>query len=46
MGVIANGARVPLPSSCWLHAGAFSNVAVTGGVIAVLALAVSPSRWH
>jgi hypothetical protein len=46
MGVIANGARAPSPSSCWLHAGAFSNVAVTGGVIAVLALALSPSRWH
>jgi hypothetical protein len=24
----------------------FSNVAVTGGVIAILALALSPLRWH
>jgi hypothetical protein len=46
MGVIANGARALSPSSCWLHAGAFSNIAVTGGVIAVLALALSPPRWH
>jgi hypothetical protein len=46
MGVIANGARAPLPSSCWLHAGTFSNVTVMGGIIAVLALALSPSHWH
>jgi hypothetical protein len=46
MGVIANGAWAPSPSSFWLHAGAFSNIAVTGGVIAILALALSPSCWH
>jgi hypothetical protein len=46
MGIITNGARALSPSFCWLHAGAFSNVAIAGGVIAILALALSPSRWH
>jgi hypothetical protein len=46
MGIIANGARALSPSSCWLHAGTFSNVTITGGVIAVLTLALSPSCWH
>jgi hypothetical protein len=46
MRIKANSAHDTLPSSCWLHAGAFSNVAVMGGIIAILALALSPSRWH